>query len=59
MDIQQLPAIEGQTGFEYKISIIHLRTRLKYSEIRTDATSPTLAAVLEEATRRLPPFFSS
>lgn len=59
MDIQQLPAIEGNTGFEYKISVIHLRTRLKYSEIRTDATSRTLAAVLEEATRRLPPFFSS
>lgn len=58
MDIQQLPAIEGHEGFEYNISVIHLRTRLKYSEIRPDATSRTLAAVLEEATRRLPPFFS-
>jgi hypothetical protein len=58
MDIQQLPAIEGHEGFEYNISVIHVRTRLKYSEIRPDATSLTLAAVLEEATRRLPPFFS-
>lgn len=59
MDIQQLPAIEGHPGFEYKISVIHLRTRVKYSEIRADATSRTLATVLEEAVRRLPPFFSS
>lgn len=33
MDIQTLPAIEGNEGFEYKISIIHLSTRVKYSEI--------------------------
>jgi len=26
-DIQELPAIKGQKGFEYKISFIHLRTR--------------------------------
>ena len=58
MDIQQLPAIEGQSGFEYTISVIHLRTRFACSEIRPDATSRTLAAVLEESVRRLPPFFS-
>jgi len=33
MDIQTLPAIEGNEGYEYKISIIHLSTRVKYSEI--------------------------
>ena len=58
MDIQQLPAIEGQTGFEYKISIIHLGTRLKYSEIHLDARSKTVAGVLRRACDRLPPFFS-
>lgn len=57
MDIQQLPAIEGNTGFEYKISVIHLRTRMKYSEIHPDATSPTVAGVFRRACDRLPPFF--
>jgi transposase len=33
MDIQFLPAIEGNEGFSYKISIIDLSTRIKYSEI--------------------------
>lgn len=59
MDIPQLPAIEGQTGFEYKISIIHLGTRLKYSEIHPDSRSATVAGVLQRACDRLPPFFSS
>jgi hypothetical protein len=59
MDIQQLPAIEGQTGFEYKISVIHLGTRLKYSEIHQDSRSKTVAGVLRRACDRLPPFFSS
>jgi hypothetical protein len=59
MDIQQLPAIEGQTGFEYKISILHLGTRLKYSEIHADSRSATVAGVLQRACDRLPPFFSS
>ena len=45
MDIQQLPAIEGQTGFEYTISLIHLGPRLKYSEIHSDARSDTTAGV--------------
>lgn len=59
MDIQQLPAVEGGKGFEYKISAIHLRTRLKYSEIHPDHTSPTVAGVLKRALDLLPPFFSS
>lgn len=59
MDIQQLPAIEGGTGFEYKISAIHLRTRLKYSEIHPDHKSSTVAGVLKRALDFLPPFFSS
>jgi hypothetical protein len=59
MDIQQLPAIEGQTGFEYNISVIHMGTRLKYSEIHADSRSATVAGVLQRACDRLPPFFSS
>lgn len=58
MDVQQLPAIQGQKGFEYKISAIHLRTRVKYSEIHPQATSPIVAEVLRRAMDRLPPFFS-
>jgi transposase len=59
MDIQQLPAVQGGKGFEYKISAIHLRTRLKYSEIHPDHSSSTVAGVLRRALDRLPPFFSS
>lgn len=59
LDIQQLPAIQGEQGFEYKISLIHLRTRLKYSEIHPEATSKTIAGVFQRASERLPPFFSS
>jgi len=59
MDIQQLPAVAGGHGFEYKISAIHLRTRLKYSEIHPDHTSATVAGVLRRALDRLPPLFSS
>lgn len=59
MDIQQLPAIEGAKGFEYKISAIHLRTRLKYSEIHPQVTSKIVAGVLRRAMDRLPPFSSS
>jgi len=59
LDIQQLPAIEGGKGFEYKISMIHLRTRLKYSEIHPEATAATVAEVLQRGLERLPPFFSS
>jgi transposase len=58
MDIQQLPAIEGGKGFEYKITAIHLRTRLKYSEIHPDRRSVTVAGVLQRALDLLPPFSS-
>lgn len=57
MDIQELPAIEGQPGCEYKISLIHLRTRMKYSEIHATASSRQVAAVLERAIGHLPPFY--
>lgn len=56
MDIQQLPAIAGGTGFAYKISLIHLRTRLKYSEIHPNHRTRTVAAVLQRAQEWLPPF---
>ena len=56
MDIQQLPAIEGKGGFEYKISIIHLSTRIKYSEIHDNYNTTTIAKVYENAIERLPPF---
>lgn len=59
MDIQQLPAVQGGKGFEYKITAIHLRTRLKYTEIHPDRKSATVAGVLKRALDLLPPFFSS
>jgi len=59
MDIQQLPAVKGGRGFEYKITAIHLRTRVKYSEIHPDHKSKTVAGVLQRALDLLPPFFSS
>jgi helix-turn-helix protein len=59
MDVQQLPAIHGGKGFEYKITAIHLRTRLKYSEIHDNRASSTVAGVLKRALDLLPPFFSS
>jgi transposase len=55
-DIQELPAIKGDTGFEYKISFIHLRTRWKYSEIHKDCQTETVAAVYYRALDNLPPF---
>ena len=55
-DVQQLPAIKGGQGFEYKISFIHLRTRWKYSEIQPDCQTATVAAVYERALDNLPPF---
>ncbi len=55
-DIQELPVIKGGTGFEYKISFIHLRTRWKYSEIYLDCTTETAAAVYQRALDNLPPF---
>jgi len=56
MDIQQLPAIAGNEGFEYKISIIHLSTRIKYSEIHDNYQSSTIADVYQRALDNLPPF---
>lgn len=56
MDIQTLPAIEGNEGYEYKISIIHLSTRVKYSEIHDNYESKTIAGVYERALENLPPF---
>lgn len=56
MDIQQLPAVKGNEGFEYKISIIHLSTRVKYSEIHDNYESKTLAQVYNRALDELPPF---
>jgi transposase len=57
MDIQQLPTVEGGKGFEYKVSMIHLRTRVKYSEIHPDFQSQTVAGVLQRGLDSLPPFF--
>lgn len=57
MDTQQLTAIKGQKGFEYKVSVIHLTTRMKYSEIHPEATTKVCADVLERARQKLPPFF--
>lgn len=56
MDIQVLPAIKGNEGYEYKISIIHLSTRVKYSEIHDNYESKTIANVYERALDSLPPF---
>jgi transposase len=59
MDVQQLPCIEGESGFEYKISIIHLATRFKYSEIHPEATTENIAQVFQRALDALPPFLGS
>ena len=57
LDVQVVPAIKGGRGREYKISVIHLRTRMKYSEIHTTASSKRIAEVLRRSIGRLPPFF--
>lgn len=57
MDVQFLTKIPATKGFDYKISLIHLATRLKYSEIHDNQRSTTLAEVLGRAQQRLPPFF--
>jgi transposase len=59
MDFQTLPAIRGQEGFEYKITIIHMATRMKYSEIHQEMTSEVAAQALKNALAHLPPFFFS
>lgn len=43
-------------SFDYKIAVIHLATRQKYSEIHPNQESAALAQVLAEAVKRLPPF---
>ena len=55
MDIQELPAIRGGRKREYKISLIHLRTRMKYSEIVPQMTSRRVAAVWCRGIARRPP----
>lgn len=55
-DVQQLPAIKGGEGFQYKISFIHLKTRYKYSEIHLDQKSETISQVYQRALDNLPPF---
>lgn len=57
MDWQQLPAVKGGQGFRYKISAIHMSTRIKYSEIMEDFKSKTLASFIQRAMDRLPPFY--
>lgn len=57
MDWQQIPAVKGGKGFRYKISAIHMSTRIKYSVITEDFKSQTLASFIEEAFTRLPPFY--
>ncbi len=57
MDIQQLPAVRGGQGFEYKISIIHMATRMKYSEIHPQITAQAVAQSVEHALGQMPPFF--
>jgi transposase len=59
MDIQELPAIRGKSGFEYKISILHMATRMKYSEIHPRMSSELVVETLQRALAHLPPFFFS
>jgi IS30 family transposase len=58
MDIQTLPAVKGDKGREYKISMIHLATRVKYSEIHSNHQSETVLEVFRRSMDFLPPFFS-
>jgi len=55
MDIQKLPVVQDESCFEYKVSVIHLSTRNKYSEIHDNHKSKTVADVLVRALDRLPP----
>jgi hypothetical protein len=56
MDVQQLPAVAGNQGFEHKISLIHLATCWKYSEIHRDYSSQTIAQVYRRTLDRFPTF---
>lgn len=57
MDIQQLPAVRGGEGFEYKVTLIHMATRLKYSEIHSEISSEIVAKAVQNALGHMPPFF--
>ena len=57
MNIQRLPAIAGGHKFEYKITIIHMATRVKYSEIHPRMNSQIVAETVERAVGHMPPFF--
>jgi transposase len=57
MDIQRLPAISGGHKFEYKITIIHMATRVKYSEIHPRISSKIVAETVARAVGHMPPFF--
>lgn len=59
MDIQQLPAVKGGEGFEYKVSIIHMATRMKFSDIYPELTAEVVVQALRKALAHLPPFFFS
>ena len=57
MDIQRLPSVAGGHKFEYKITIIHMATRIKYSEIHPKMNSKVVAQTVERAVAHMPPFF--
>ncbi len=57
MDIQRLPSVAGGHKFEYKITIIHMATRIKYSEIHPKMNSKIVAETVERAVAYMPPFF--
>jgi transposase InsO family protein len=57
MDVQHLVGFTAEVPVEYKISVIHLATRMKYSEIHPEATTQRMAEVISHARQRLPPFF--
>ena len=59
MDIQQLPAIEGGEKFEYKVTIIHMATRMKFSDIYPEINSDIVVQALQKALAHMPPFFFS
>jgi hypothetical protein len=56
VDLQQRPALEGGSGFDYQITALPLCTRLKSSEIHSDPQSETVAGFIRRAMDRLPPF---
>lgn len=57
IDFQVLPAVKGEKKREYKLTLIHLATRVKYSEICPNHRSETVVDVYKRAIDYLPPFF--